>query len=151
MAMKWKNLQLASNDDFRRIVGVKRKTFNRMVEILTVAQAKKKARGGRPNKLSIQEMLLMTMEYLREYRTYAHIGMSYGISESNTYYAIRWIEDTLIKADEFKLPGKKELLKTDNEFEVILLDATESPIERPKKSNVNSIPAKRNDIHSKHL
>ena len=38
-----KNLQLASNDDFRRIVGVKRKTFNRMVEILTVAQAKKES------------------------------------------------------------------------------------------------------------
>ena len=108
--MKWNNLQLASGDDFRRIVGVKRKTFNRMVEILTGAQAKKKARGGRPNKLSIPEILLMTMEYLREYRTYAHIGMSYGISESNTYYAIRWAEDTLIKADEFKLPGRKALL-----------------------------------------
>ena len=148
--MKWNNLQLASGDDFRRIVGVKRKTFNRMVEILTGAQAKKKARGGRPNKLSIPEILLMTMEYLREYRTYAHIGMSYGISESNKYYAIRWAEDTLIKADEFKLPGRKALLKTENEFEVILIDATESPIERPKKNNAGFIPEKRNDIQSKH-
>lgn len=95
-------------------------------------------------------MLLMTMEYLREYRTYAHIGMSYGISESNTYYAIRWVEDTLIKADEFKLPGKKALLKTDNSFEVILIDATESPIERPKKNNVDIIPEKRKDTLSKH-
>ena len=148
--MKWKNLQLASDDDFRRIVGIKRKTFNRMVELLTEAQKKKKSRGGRPNKLSLQEMLLMTMEYLREYRTYAHIGMSYGISESNTYYAIRWVEDTLIKADEFKLPGKKALLKTDNSFEVILIDATESPIERPKKNNVDIIPEKRKDTLSKH-
>ncbi len=148
--MKWKNLQLASDDDFRRIVGVKRKTFNRMVEILTEAQIKKKSRGGRPNKLSIPEMLLMTMEYLREYRTYAHIGMSYGISESNTYYAIRWVEDTLIKANEFKLPGRKALLKTENTFEVILIDATESPIERPKKNNASFIPGKRNDIQSKH-
>ncbi len=148
--MKWKNLQLASDDDFRRIVGVKRKTFNRMVEILTEAQIKKKSRGGRPNKLSIPEMLLMTMEYLREYRTYAHIGMSYGISESNTYYAIRWVEDTLIKANEFKLPGRKALLKTENTFEVILIDATESPIERPKKNNASFIPEKRNDIQSKH-
>jgi len=148
--MKWKNLQLASDDDFRRIVGVKRKTFNRMTEILTEAQVKKKARGGRPNKLSISEMLLMTMEYLREYRTYAHIGMSYGISESNTYYAIRWVENTLIKADEFKLPGRKALLKTENTFEVILIDATESPIERPKKNSADFIPEKRNDIQSKH-
>jgi len=149
--MKWKNLQLASDDDFRRIVGVKRTTFNRMIEILTEAQKKKKSRGGRPNKLSIQEMLLMTMEYLREYRTYAHIGMSYGISESNTYYAIRWVENTLIKADEFKLPGKKALLKTDNTFEVILIDATESPIERPKKNSVNTIPVKRKNILLKPL
>ena len=148
--MKWKNLQIASDDDFRRIVGVKRKTFNRMVEILIEAQIKKKSRGGRPNKLSIPEMLLMTMEYLREYRTYAHIGMSYGISESNTYYAIRWVEDTLIKANEFKLPGRKALLKTENTFEVILIDATESPIERPKKNNASFIPEKRNDIQSKH-
>ena len=148
--MKWKNLQLASDDDFRRIVGVKRKTFNRMTEILTEAQVKKKARGGRPNKLSISEMLLMTMEYLREYRTYAHIGMSYGISESNTYYAIRWVENTLIKADEFKLPGRKALLKTENTFEVILIDATESPIERTKKNSADFIPEKRNDIQSKH-
>jgi hypothetical protein len=148
--MKWINLQLARDDDFRRIVGVKRNTFNRMVEILMEAQVKKKARGGRPNKLSIPEMLLMTMEYLREYRTYAHIGMSYGISESNTYYAIRWVEDTLIKADEFKLPGKKALLKTENTFELVLIDATESPIERPKKNNVGFIPEKRNDTQSKH-
>ena len=144
--MKLKNLQLASDDDFRRIVGIKRKTFNKMVEILTEAQKKKKSRGGRRNKLSIEEMLLMTMEYLREYRTYANIGMSYGISESNTYYAIRWVEDTLIKSNEFRLPGKKALLKTDNTFEVILIDATESPIERPKKNNVNTTPEKRNDI-----
>lgn len=41
MAMKWKNLQLASDDDFRRIVGIKRKTFNRMVELLTEAQKKR--------------------------------------------------------------------------------------------------------------
>ena len=144
--MKLSNLKLASDGDFRRIVGVKRETFNRMVEILTMAQKQKKSRGGRRNKLNVSEMLLMTLEYLREYRTYAHIGMSYGLSESNTYYTIKWVENTLIKSDDFKLPGKRTLLKTDNNFEVILIDATESPIERPKKNSVNSILEKRKDI-----
>ncbi len=33
-------------------------------------------------KLSIEDQLLATLEYLREYRTYAHIAASYGIAES---------------------------------------------------------------------
>ncbi len=56
-----------------------------------------------------------------------------GLCESACYRNCKWIEDILIKSKEFSLPGKKALLKSDTEFEVILIDATESPIERPKK------------------
>ncbi len=85
----------------------------------------------------------MALEYLREYRTYFHISRSYGISESACYRNIRWIEDTLIKDGTFSLPGRKALLKSDVEYEVVLIDATESPIERPKKNKSTSIPGKR--------
>jgi hypothetical protein len=145
------NLNSANDKNFRRITGVKRKTFNRMVEILTEAHRIKKARGGRPNTLTIPEMLLMALEYWREYRTYVHISASYGLSESNTFSTIKWVENTLIKCGEFKLPGKKELLKTENTFQVVLIDATETPVERPKKNNANFIPEKRNDTQSNHL
>jgi hypothetical protein len=37
----------------------------------------------------------MTLEYLREYRTYFHIGQSWGVNESTAYRIIRRIEDTL--------------------------------------------------------
>ena len=57
----------------------------------------------------------------------------YGISESWCYRNCRWVEDTLIKSRHFSLPGKKALLKSDNELKVILIDASETPIERPKK------------------
>ena len=133
-----------SDANFRRITGVKRNTFTKMVEIVSVAHKKKKARGGRPNKLSIEDMILMALEYLREYRTYISIGASYGLSESNAYATIRWVEDTLIKSEEFNLPGKKALLNSDYECEIILIDATESPIERPKKNSVNITQGKRN-------
>ena len=86
----------------------------------------------------------MTLEYLREYRTYAHIGASYGLSESNSYSNIKNVENVLIKSKEFSLPGKKALLKSDNEFEVVLIDATETPIQRPKKNNIYSTREKRN-------
>jgi hypothetical protein len=36
----------------------------------------------KPNKVSLENRLLMTLEYLREYRTYFHISRSYGLSES---------------------------------------------------------------------
>ena len=71
---------------------------------------------------------------MREYRTYAHIAASYAISESNLYRGIRWVEDTLIKDGTFSLPGRKALLKSDVEYEVILVDATETPIDRPQKT-----------------
>lgn len=143
--MKFRNLKKLSDEQFRRIAGIKRKTFELMISHLKEAEIKKKAKGGAPNKLSIENRLLMALEYLREYRTYAHIAASYGVAESSAYKNIRWIENVLIKCDEFKLPGRKALLKSDHEFEIILVDATETPIERPKKNNVDIIPVKRND------
>jgi hypothetical protein len=59
--MKFKNLENLSDVQFRRITGVKRKTFEKMVEI---AEAAKKT-GGRPLKLLVPEMVLMMLEYLR--------------------------------------------------------------------------------------
>jgi Helix-turn-helix of DDE superfamily endonuclease len=132
--MKWEKVQTLNDKAFRRLTGVKRRTFAKMIEIIAKAQKEKKARGGRPNSLTIEDMILATLEYLREYRTYFHISQSYGLSESSAYKTIRWVEDVLIKDKAFSLPGRKALLKTDNEFEIVLIDVTESPIERPKKT-----------------
>ena len=119
--------------------------LKKLVEILKAANEEKKRRGGRPNKLSVEDMLLMTLEYLREYRTYFHIGTSFGISESNAYQTIKWVENTLIKDGTFSLPGRKALLKSDMEYDVILIDATETPIERPKKGKNFTTQARKSD------
>ena len=148
--MKWKNLQNLPENKFRRITGVKYKILEKNDRNCSFCRQKKNAKGGRPNDLCIEERILMTLEYLREYRIYAHIGASYGLAESNAYQNIRWIENVLIKSKEFRLPGKKALLKSDHEFEVILIDATESPIERTKKNNDSFIQAKKSDIRKKH-
>ena len=132
--MKYETLSEYSNTKFRRITGVKRATVEKMVEILRKGYAEKHRHRGRTPKLSIENLLLATLEYLREYRTYAHIAASYGIAESNIYRGIKWVEDTLIRDGTFSLPGRKAVLKSDMEYEVILVDATESPIERPKKA-----------------
>ena len=93
----------------------------------------------------------MTLEYLREYRTYFHISKSYNLSESNAYKIIKWVEDTLIKSKIFSLPGRKALLKNDMEHEIILVDASETLIQRPKKNSVihanSRLPKKRTKKH----
>ena len=145
--MRYESLKEFKAEDFRRLTGIKRTTFEKMVEILKEAEKKKKNAGGKPNKLIVEDRLLMALEYIREYRTYFHVAASYQISESACYRNIRWIEDVLIKHPDFALPGRKALLKSDVEYDVILIDATETPIERPKK-NKNAITQERKrDIH----
>ena len=131
--MRFEKIKELKEDSFRRLTGVKRKTFDKMVEILSSARILLKQRGGKPNKLSVEDCLLMTLEYLREYRTYFHISQSYGLSESACFRNVTWVENTLVKDKTFSLPGRKALTKSDNCYEVILVDATESPVERPKK------------------
>ncbi len=132
--MKYEKIAEYSNTKFRGITGAKRARFDKMVEILRKGCAEKHRRRGRKPKLSIEDLLLATLEYLRESGTYAHIAASYGIAESNICRGIKWVEDTLIRDGTFSLPGRKAPLKSETEYEVVLIDAAESPVERPKKA-----------------
>lgn len=144
--MQFEKIKGIKEEQFRRLTGVKRGIFERMVSILREKHQEKKSRGGRQNKLRVEVMLLMALEYIREYRTYFHISQSYGISESNAYKIIKWVEEVLIKHPDFALPGRKALLKSDVEYEVILVDATETAIERPKKNKRDTIQGRKKGI-----
>ena len=144
--MKFERIKDEDEEEFRRLTGIKRRTFEVILTILKEAEAVLKVQGGKPNKLALEDRLLMALEYLREYRTYFHISRGYGISESACYRNIRWIEDTLIKDKRFSLPGRKALLRNNSEYELVLIDATETPIERPKKNRGTFIREKRGDI-----
>jgi hypothetical protein len=50
---------------------------------------------------------LITLEYMREYRTYLSIAVSCGLRESDIYKAIRFVGDTLLsKHSDIMLSGK---------------------------------------------
>lgn len=138
---KAKNL---NNKDFKQIIGVEKTTFEEMIRILNEAYSNKpkKYRGGRKKKLSMENQLLMTLKYLRQYVTQKELAFEFEVGEATVCDTIRWVEDTLVKDGSFSLPGKKELLE-DSEIEVILIDVTECPVERPKKNKENGIPEKR--------
>lgn len=149
MPTKHKKLEKLSDQEFKRATGVKRKTFKVMLLEVNKAEkerkVKSKGRGRKPN-LTVADQLLLALEYLREYRTQFHIGVDYGVDESRVCRISQKIENILIKCKKFHLPGKKEFRKNDVEFEIILVDATESPIERPKKNKENSIVERKRSI-----
>lgn len=128
-------LKICQDASFQRLTGVRKRTFHDMVSVLHTADVCRKERGGKLNHLAVATRLRMTLEYWREYRTYLHIGHRYGVSESTAYRNIRWCEDTLITSGVFTLPGKKALVRSDRTDEVVLIDATETPMERPQTNS----------------
>ena len=140
--MKWTTIKDISDSCFQRLTGVKRTTFNQMLSIVDVS--KPSGKRGRPSILCNADKLLMMLMYYREYRTFFHISVTYGISEPQTGRIIRQMEKLLINNKLFHLPGKKSLLQDNTQWEVVIVDVTESSIERPKKSSVDTIQARRN-------
>lgn len=143
--MRYERIQHLRDTDFKRLTGVQRETFERMLEVVQ----KGLREFGRPAKLSRADQLLMTLMYWREYRTEFHIAQSYGISEATVCRTIRKVEDTLVRSGEFRLPGKKALQPGNTVFEVVLVDVSEQPIERPKKAKTGITAAKRSATRKK--
>jgi hypothetical protein len=132
-----------SDENFKQVIGVKKQTFEVMVEILTLAYQAKHKRRGRHAKLSIQDMLLMTLKYWRQYVTQLELSIEFQVGEATTHDVIVWVENSLAKSKKFSLLGRGALLEHP-EIEIVLVDVTESPIERPKKTSDNGIVGKRN-------
>jgi hypothetical protein len=143
--MRYENVKDLKDEDFKRLTGVTRTTFSKMLEVVEAGCRD----FGRPPKLTRADQLLMTLMYWREYRTEFHISVTYGVSEATVCRTIQKVENVLIKSKQFHLPGKKVFQSSDIEIEVVLIDATEQPIERPKKDNAGITAAKRSDIPKK--
>jgi len=136
-------------EHFKRLTGVKRSTFEVMIEEYKKAEEERKKGhkiGGRKPKLCEEDRVLFMLEYYREYRTLSHMGFDYGISEGQASKTVKDVESVLIKSGKFSLPSKRELYDSENEIEYIIIDATESPIQRPKKSKKTTIQGRRSNI-----
>ena len=144
--MKYEAVQSLKDEEFKRSTGVQRKTFEQMLQVVEIGLRD----FGRPTKMCRADQLLMTLMYWREYRTEFHIGLTYGVSESTVCRTIKKIENALIQSKQFHLPGRKALQPSDTIIEIVLVDATEQPIERPKKDNAGITAVKRSVTPKKH-
>ena len=114
-------------------------------------QRERQGRRGGQNKLSVEDQLLVTLEYWREYRSQFHIATrdfggnnssrnsltSWGLHETTVGRIVRKVEDLLIKCGKFRLPSKRALYQPGWEWKVMVVDVGEMEIERPKKNKNN--------------
>ncbi|MCU4440811.1 transposase family protein [Acinetobacter lwoffii] len=127
--MKYIDSSKLSDPQFKRYTGISWSTFDLMVDQLK----KQIPTKGRPSKLSVEDQVLLCLSYWREYRTLFHVATSYGVSEPTASRIVRHVEDCLIQSNLFTLP--KKLPEGEGiDWNVVIVDATEIPIQRPKKT-----------------
>ena len=134
-----------NNAGFKRYTGIHKATFYEMLETMQQHETQK-TKAGRPSVLSLEEQILLALTYWREYRTLYHISMDFSIHESSASRIIRKVEDILIDLGKFELPKKLPSgVDDDINWLVVIVDATETPIERPKKTKEITTVARRNN------
>jgi len=136
-----------SDEKFKRTVGISLENFLYVVELICSFIEKEKEanpmkKRGLKSKLTIFNQVLLFFYYLRDYPTFLKLGQSFEISESYANKIFHRILDILVKT--LKLPNRKVLL--DGDFEKILVDVTEQPIERPIKKQKDYYSGKKSDI-----
>lgn len=141
--MAYTELQSLSASEFKRLCGVTRETFIEMSEVLRPHLERQGHRGGQ-NKLSVEDQLLVTLEYWREYRSQFHMATSWGLHETTVGRIIKKVEDLLVKCGKFRLPSKRQMYQPGWEWKVMMVDVGEMEIERPKKNRNTTIVASKN-------
>lgn len=143
--MRYEQIRERKSAEFQRLTGVSPVIFERMVTCL-----EQQIRAfGRPCKLSLQDRLLLTLMYWREYRTMAHVALTYDVSEPTVHRTINRVEAALLACGKWDLPGKKALSEPEMEYQVVIVDATEVPVERPKKNSAKATAARRSATRAK--
>jgi hypothetical protein len=140
--MNYEATQTLSGQKFKRRFGVQRATFNRMVKGVKT-QIPELPHPGRPPKLSIEDQILVALEYWREYRTYFHIATDKGVAESTVCRIVHRIEAQIMASGLFRIPGKKRLVRGFGRPDLVVIDVTETPIERPKKKQKQAYSGKK--------
>jgi len=131
---------------FKRIAGVSVSEFESIAKKCLVAWKKKekaKKLSGRPPKLKgLKNHLLSLLIYYRTYITYEFLGYLFSVDETTVMRAIKKLEPILVKA----VAIKKDRTLSADDLTVVLIDATEQPINRPKKGQKKYYSGKKKTI-----
>lgn len=132
---------------FHRLCGITPQEFEIIVKKVELRWHERVISGykrpGRDYKLDLSDMVLMLLLYYRSYVTQIFVGYMFGIDDSRVCRIMRRLEPIL--ASVMAIQKCKKLSK--EEVESLMIDATEQPIERPKRRQKPYYSGKKNVIH----
>lgn len=137
---RWK---VRSDIDFNRYCGLSHQQFLVLLEKLRMEiELSKKHNRGRPGQMSLEDKLLLTLKYLRDYPTFFVLADWFEVSEGYAWKVFTRISKYLVAI--LALPKSDDL-----NLDTIIIDVTEQRTERPQKNNKSLIPAKPKPIPPK--
>lgn len=144
---------------FRMFTGLSAGEFDKLladVEPVWVARKAKqsasrprrrKPGAGRKAKLRLADRLLLTLLYYRAYVTQEFVGFLFGVDKGTVSRKVQ--ELSLCMAGVFRIPEKKVRIDPDD-LEAVFVDATEQPVNRPKRGQRRSYSGKKKRHTVKH-
>lgn len=146
--MRYEYVNNLPSHPFKRLVGVRHQTFRSMVWVMRM-HPPPKLKSGRPSKLSLEDQVLVTLQYWRESRTYFHIGETWGVSEATICRVVYSVENTLIRSGRFRLPRPRNGSCEDMRYQPSSwLMSLKRQLRGPSTDKSSSLVAKRKDIPS---
>lgn len=135
----YNNYKNLDDKKFKEAVGIPKILFEIIIPMLSEKVKELHKNGGRTPSLCIEDLLLMTLKYYRDYPTFSSLGLIFGINKSNVFRWVTKIENMLndifenvinieIKCIDFNKKGKEITISEK------LVDVTECTIQRPKNS-----------------
>ncbi|MBK2297325.1 transposase family protein [Francisella philomiragia] len=116
---------------FRKLTGLKLPDFTKIISEISSSMDKEFSKLGRKPKItSHEDRVLLVLIYYRCYMTMEFLGYLLNLDESNVCRLLKRVELLLVK----KIHIKKDRTLTGEKVEQLLIDATEQPIQRPKKA-----------------
>lgn len=124
---------LLRKPQFRRLTGVQPELFHQIASKLRPSWSKRegrKQRSGRPHGIGgLEEHLLLLLLAYRCHLTQDLLAVLFGVDKSTICRSLRRIERFARRI----LGVKRSIRVTAEEAQALLIDATEQPIERPKR------------------
>lgn len=144
---------------FRMFTGLSADAFDRLVadlEPVWLARKAKRAAGrrrqrkpgaGRKAKLVFTDRLLLTLLYYRAYVSQEFVGFLFGVDKGTVSREVQ--ELSLCMTGVFRIPESKVRIEPDD-LEAVFVDATEQPVNRPKRKQRRSYSGKKKRHTVKH-
>ena len=144
---------------FRTFTGLSADEFDKLLSDLELVWLARKAKqsasrprqrkpgAGRKAKLRLADRLLLTLLYYRAYITQEFVGLLFGVDKGTVSRKVQ--ELSLCMAGVFRIPEKKVRIDPDD-LEAVFVDATEQPVNRPKRGQRRSYSGKKKRHTVKH-